>query len=102
MQVNKIDNSQTFQSTYRQKIIKASLKDDSEALVRISFDKVSNQIKSLEGYQFKKGEYIGGKGIGKPSGLKNDEILNFFGDLQENAKEGINFFKELAIAMLKR
>ena len=101
MQVNKINNVQNFKAGYEQRVLRGALKDNSEAVVRISFDKATRAIKSMEAYQFKNGMCVGGKGEGNTSGFSDEAILKFFNGLQENAKEGTNFFKELTGALFR-
>ena len=103
MNVNRIDYSNNFKSRNNivTKVIKGTLDDKSEVIVKITMDSDKN-IKFLERYCFNNEKFLEGKCIGNTRGFKENEVIEFFDELQNIAKDGFNFFKEFTKAMLSK
>ena len=93
--------SASFQGrNYIQRIARGHLKDGSTAVIRITQDKNTFAVKSLEAYQYNKGKLISGAGEGNNNGMDAFDVANFIGKLEKNAKEGVDFGIEIFRTMM--
>ena len=94
-----------FSTTFRgnnlvQRIARGHLKDGSTAVIRISQDKNTHAIKSMEAYQYKNRKLLSGVGEGNNKGMDEFDIANFIGRLEKQAKEGVDFAIEILRVIL--
>lgn len=99
MQVEKINYSQNFGNKLVQKVFNGDLKDGTKTFVRLTFNNNnSKQINAVETYFFKNDELIGGKGFGRPEGVRLTELAAWLTNLQKNAKNGVDFIRKYTLA----
>ena len=101
MNINTTNSSNTFMASAKpvQKLFTAELTGDRKALVRMTFDK-NHDVTALETIiSDSKNKLVDGKGILQKRALSGQQIADFFEKFQNNAKDGVNFFKEFIKAM---
>lgn len=93
-------NQQNFQGkNLITKEFTGALKDSSTAHVRVTFDDKFNFTK-LDCLALKNGKIRGGQQTACGNGINKKEVAHFFETLQKDAKEGVDFLKELAKSLI--
>ena len=85
-------------TTSAQKLLKANLTRDREALIRFTYNN-KNEVKGLETIVTSKNRIVDGKAVLAKKALNGEQIADFFEVLLENAKDGKEFVKDFFKAM---